>query len=217
MPRGYPKVQIKDDAMAKFERAPVKRCDIQIVPGIGQANARALRRGEDSITTAYQLIRKFLTFCKGGEATTDELKAFREWLKSRGVNAYQTCISLAIQRKVLLMKPIKKSKDTRYNPSTIRTYEATMAAFRNKTIYVSLQEVPGIGKANAEALADGEDAIETVYQLIGKYLSFKGNGVTTAEQCNAFYKWLEAKGVNACRSDITSAISQKTSMLFPEA
>jgi hypothetical protein len=50
-----------------------------------------------------------------------------------------------------------------------------------------LQQIPGIGPAYELKLKEGtgDDVVETCHQLIGKFLSFKGTGVTSKEHCDA--------------------------------
>lgn len=50
-------------------------------------------------------------------------------------------------------------------------------------------QVPGIGPATVRVLKEHE--ITTTYQLIGKYLSLKGEGVEPVEHADRFYFWLK--------------------------
>jgi len=66
-----------------------------------------------------------------------------------------------------------------------------------------LTSVPGIGKKGAEILGmekDGDSAIENTYQLVGKYLSLRGRGMTSKQHKDAFWFYLQARGLDAYRS-----------------
>lgn len=104
-----------------------------------------------------------------------------------------------------------------YNPGKTRIQEDTLATFLRQPVSEDLQTVPGIGPANAKLLAGGEggDAVETVHQLIGKFLALKGPGVTPVEHCDAFWYWLQARGVNAGRNNIVLAIAEKVEVFMP--
>mmetsp|Transcript_323 Transcript_323/g.850 ORF Transcript_323/g.850 Transcript_323/m.850 type:complete len:115 (+) Transcript_323:87-431(+) len=102
-----------------------------------------------------------------------------------------------------------------YNPNNTRVQEDTLATFLRQPVGDDLQAVPGIGPANARIMAQGEDRVETVHQLIGKFLSFKGPDVTPVEHCDAFYHWLQAKQVNAGRNNIVLAIAEKVDLFIP--
>lgn len=102
-----------------------------------------------------------------------------------------------------------------FDPSKTRIQEETLGTFLRLPVGESLESVPGIGPANAKILGQGDDAIHTVHQLIGKFLSFKGKGVTPTEHCDAFYLWLQAKGVNAGRNNIVLAIAEKVEVFIP--
>lgn len=50
-------------------------------------------------------------------------------------------------------------------------------------------QVPGIGPATVRVLKEHD--VTTTYQLIGKYLSLKGEGVEPVEHADRFYFWLK--------------------------
>ena len=50
-----------------------------------------------------------------------------------------------------------------------------------------MEEVPGIGPANKQILADND--VENTYQLIGKYLTFKQGDVKQHQ--DAMFAWLK--------------------------
>ena len=95
--------------------------------------------------------------------------------------------------------------------------EDKLADWLREPITMDLQQVPGIGPANAKTLAagEGDDKVETTHQLIGKFLSLKGRDVTPIEHCDMFWHWLAARGVNAGRNNIVLAIAEKVDVFLP--
>lgn len=86
-----------------------------------------------------------------------------------------------------------------------------------------IQEVPGIGPAAAKHLASGDDIndqVHNTYQLVGKYLMLKSNEddgepIDCVTHCDAFWHWLQSKGINSYRSGIVLAISEKLNIMLP--
>ena len=62
---------------------------------------------------------------------------------------------------------------------------------------------------------DGDAAVETTYQLIGKFLSLKGKGMSSKEHMDAFWFYLKARGVDSHRSGIVDAIARKVDVMIP--
>jgi hypothetical protein len=54
------------------------------------------------------------------------------------------------------------------------------------SVFFNLQ-VPGIGKASKKILI--EAGVSTTFQLLGKFLSLKGEDVGPIEHCDRFYYW----------------------------
>ena len=74
--------------------------------------------------------------------------------------------------------------------------------------------IPGIGEATANILIKA--GYTTPYKLIGKYLSFRSDGINTQEHCDMFYHFLGDLGVRgAYRAVITRAIAEKMNLLIP--
>ena len=70
--------------------------------------------------------------------------------------------------------------------------------------------VPCLGAANAAALSRGPANITTTYQLMGKYLSLRGEDTTQLQQLDAFKGWLEGAGVRVHESEtIVAAVGAK--------
>lgn len=76
-----------------------------------------------------------------------------------------------------------------------------------------LWKVPGIGAATAKKLNDA--GITTTYQLIGKYLSLKDEGIEPVEHAERFYYWLKSLDTPAgFRAGIVHAIAEKMNVTF---
>ena len=57
--------------------------------------------------------------------------------------------------------------------------------------------------------------ITSSYQLIGKFLYIKAEGISQVAQCDAFYHWLQYRGVKSHINSIVLAIAEKSNVLFP--
>ena len=68
--------------------------------------------------------------------------------------------------------PHKTMSAAAYKPSATRTSDDTIASFITSELEVSVTSVPGIGPGNAEKLRGV--GISSTHQLLGKFLSFKG-------------------------------------------
>jgi hypothetical protein len=87
-----------------------------------------------------------------------------------------------------------------------------------------IMQVPGIGPAAAKLLAKpvhfadgkvGELGVETTFQLLAKYLLFRGPGVTKQQHNDTFMDWLKLKGIHSHRDGITHAVAEKLSIIIP--
>ena len=77
-----------------------------------------------------------------------------------------------------------------------------------------LKEVPGIGPATEEKLR--ENQISTTFQLLGKFLMLKEEGVESVELCDRFWYWLESIGTPAGhRGGVVQAIANKLDASYP--
>jgi hypothetical protein len=108
------------------------------------------------------------------------------------------------------------------NKSTIS--EAKMQMWLASDLTFDVTQVPGIGPVGAEKLLeplryeDGkviENGVGTTFQLIGKYLSLRGKGVTQQMHNDAFMEWLRLKGIHTQREGITYAIAEYVSAHLP--
>lgn len=76
-----------------------------------------------------------------------------------------------------------------------------------------LPQVPGVGEATEKKLR--EAGITTTFQLIGKYLSFKEDGVGPVEHADRFYFWLKSLGTpGGFRAGIVHSIAEKLNVTF---
>ena len=61
---------------------------------------------------------------------------------------------------------------TSYKPTASRTSDDTLATFITAELEGTLKQVPGVGDVNERILRD--NGITTSHQLLGKFLTFKG-------------------------------------------
>ena len=104
-----------------------------------------------------------------------------------------------------------------YDPNRTRVSDDTHANWLRSPLKGDITEVPGLGIATATKMATCEDKITTTYQLLGKYLSFKGKDVGTIEHADRFYYWLELIGTpTGHRSSVVRSIAEKLQLQFPD-
>ena len=94
------------------------------------------------------------------------------------------------------------AKEEGYDPRKSKVSDSTMETFRSDPIKGDITEVPGIGPATKEKLAEGEgdDRITNTYQLFGKFLMLKGpdidgHKVESYEHTEKFWFFLKNKGI----------------------
>jgi hypothetical protein len=79
--------------------------------------------------------------------------------------------------------------------------------------------VPGIGEKNIVHLKTPDErgeAINTTYQLIAKFLSFKSEKITQVELLDKFYYWLkDGKKINHQTNNICQAIAERCNVMIP--
>mmetsp|Transcript_47162 Transcript_47162/g.102895 ORF Transcript_47162/g.102895 Transcript_47162/m.102895 type:complete len:116 (-) Transcript_47162:121-468(-) len=88
-----------------------------------------------------------------------------------------------------------------------------LAEFLRADIVPDVTSVPGIGPAAASKLADV--GITTTYQLVGKFMMLKEQGVDSVEHCDRFWYWLQDTGISSHRSGIVQCIAEKMDSFFP--
>lgn len=98
-----------------------------------------------------------------------------------------------------------------------------MQLWQSEKISGNLLQVPGIGPATVNKLADttgGDEAITNTYQLFGKYLMLKGpdsddHKVESFEHSDKFWEYLKTRGIAAHRSAIVRAVAERAATMFP--
>lgn len=105
------------------------------------------------------------------------------------------------------------SSATGFDPGRSRISADTLATFLSSPIEDNLESVPGIGPATIKKLND--DGINTTFQLIGLFLSLRGENMTQEEHCNALWYYLQELGINGPRSGIVQAIAERTNIMIP--
>ena len=104
--------------------------------------------------------------------------------------------------------------DVGYNPNRSRNDPNKLAEFIQAPITGGLTEVPGLGKVT-EDLLKGE-GITSTYQLFGKFLMLKDEGVESVELCDRFWYWLESINTPAgYRGSIVQAVACKLDATYP--
>ncbi|GBG26080.1 Hypothetical Protein FCC1311_023002 [Hondaea fermentalgiana] len=96
--------------------------------------------------------------------------------------------------------------------------EDALAAFLAAPVSEDITQVPGIGPKAKELLAEaveGDQAITTTYQLIGKFLTLRAAGMSQQEHLDAMWHWLNARKINAFRAGIVHCIAEKCNLMIP--
>mmetsp|Transcript_124052 Transcript_124052/g.243347 ORF Transcript_124052/g.243347 Transcript_124052/m.243347 type:complete len:117 (-) Transcript_124052:92-442(-) len=100
-----------------------------------------------------------------------------------------------------------------FHPEKSRVNADSLADFIRAQLTGDLNEVPGVGAATIKIL--NENGISTTYQLLGKYLMLKEEGVEPVEHADRFYFWL--KSINTpggFRAGIVHSIAEKVNSTF---
>lgn len=102
-----------------------------------------------------------------------------------------------------------------YDPSKTGISSDTLAAFVSGEVEGPLTQVPGVGPAAVSKL--NAAGIYTTFQLIGKFLSFKGVGSRGSARaiCDALFHYLAEIGITSHRNSIVQALAEKLNTLFP--
>mmetsp|Transcript_16736 Transcript_16736/g.23024 ORF Transcript_16736/g.23024 Transcript_16736/m.23024 type:complete len:122 (-) Transcript_16736:77-442(-) len=104
-----------------------------------------------------------------------------------------------------------------FDPSKSQAGADTIADFLRRPISGDLKadKIPGVGAASIKALE--AVGITTTYQLFGKYLSFKGEGITPQEHANLFYSWLknDVKTAAGYTATVVTAVAEKLNITYP--
>ena len=113
--------------------------------------------------------------------------------------------------------PPSRAQPDGFDPSKSQVADDKLAEFLDAALEGDIKSVPGIGPAAAGKLASGaaDDQVTSTYQLIAKFLYFRGAGCSSAQQCDAMWYWLQAKGVDAHRAGIVHSIAEKVNTMIP--
>ena len=107
-----------------------------------------------------------------------------------------------------------KAKDQGYDPSRSRNDPDKLARFIQAPITGDLEEIPGLGPVTKEKMI--AEGISTTYQLFGKFLMLKDEGVESVELCDRFWYWLESIETPAgYRGSIVQAVACKLDATYP--
>lgn len=108
--------------------------------------------------------------------------------------------------------------DEGFDINKSRVSQNALAEFLSDEIQENIQSVPGIGPEAARILStacEGEPPIDTTHQLIGRFLTLRGPGMTPVQHTNAFWYYLKMRGVNRYRSGVVHAIAEKVNLMIP--
>lgn len=100
-----------------------------------------------------------------------------------------------------------------YDPVKSGASSDKVAEFVGADIEGPLTQVPGIGVAAVTKL--NAAGITTTFQLLGTFLSFKGEGATVRTVCDGMYQYLKEVGIAAHRSTIVKALAEKLNTWIP--
>jgi len=101
-----------------------------------------------------------------------------------------------------------------YHPNRSQVGGNKLMEFLRAEVTENILEVPGIGRVSKIALESA--GVYTTYQLIGKYLSLKGPGVSPIEHADRFWFWLKSVGTaNGTRGGVVRCIAEKVNILLP--
>lgn len=102
-----------------------------------------------------------------------------------------------------------------YHPARSQVSEDRLINFLRSDIKEDILSIPGIGPKSKDVLASHN--ICTTYQLIGKYLSLKGIGVTPIEHADRFWYFLKGIGTaNGTRAGVVRCIAEKLNLFIPD-
>lgn len=101
-----------------------------------------------------------------------------------------------------------------YDREKSKVKDEALADFIANDLQEDVICVPGVGTKTAVMLKDA--GIETSFQLVAKFLSFKGKGKMKDDMCEDMYQYLANLGVGGYRSGITTCLQEKVETMIPE-
>jgi len=113
------------------------------------------------------------------------------------------------------MKSSQHNPEDMYDPAKSTISADAMNLWLREPLTDDITQVPGLGLHYKDHLRQvpaemqkvgGEEPVTTPYQLIGKYLMMKGEGVGCIDQANRFILWLKARGIKGGRNSVTEVL-----------
>ena len=101
----------------------------------------------------------------------------------------------------------------KYDPAKSQISANNLAVFKNAPMGADLMCIPGVGAKCVQHLALA--GITTSFQLLGEFLRFRGNNISSEDQCQMFFHWLRTKNIDHCTHCVVQAIAEKCDLLFP--
>jgi hypothetical protein len=103
-----------------------------------------------------------------------------------------------------------------FNPSKSVISEKSLVDFICSATYSQIVKVPGIGATTARALAECDPPVSNVYQLMGLYLTFRGQSVSQEKWCQSMFDFLVKAGSQKhWAASITHALAEKLNLYYP--
>jgi hypothetical protein len=99
-----------------------------------------------------------------------------------------------------------------FDPSKSLIDKDVLANFVRAPLQDDLTTVPGIGPVTADALR--AKGIESSFQLVAKFLSYKTPGICAKELCERFYAFI-AEVASRHRNTIVLSVAEKMNVYFP--
>ena len=101
-----------------------------------------------------------------------------------------------------------------YHPERSQISPDTLASWLRYPINGDLYEVPGILEPTVRLL--NKHGIETTWQLIGKFLSYKSEKITSQEHIDLFWNFLKYEvGITSHVAGIVRCIAEKADTMMP--
>jgi len=111
------------------------------------------------------------------------------------------------------MNDLSENQSPGYDPNKSQVSDQKLATFLEDELSEDLLTIPGIGQKTAVKLQ--EEGIQTTYQLIGQFLTFKGAGESSQAHCDKMWHWFREIGINQYRSGIIYCLVEKCEILMP--
>lgn len=104
-----------------------------------------------------------------------------------------------------------------FDPEKSAAKAKAVLAFLTEGHFEDVTKIPSIGKVFAEKLQKMTPPINTVYQLMGRFLQFRRKDISQEQWCQSMYNFVV---VNGARTDyaqhITYALAECVNLYFPD-